>query len=225
MNFRKRRSDRSERSPLFSGRPPVAGRDERRRFWAAVAAGMASEDAAVGVGVLPAVGTRSFRKAGGMPPSMFGISAKPLTCRISRLRSGRRSRCSACRATPCRRSLAGSGERRRRSLESCGATPPPRSGGLEFVRRQRNGTPSALLAAQSTQGLRATRRYEPTWRNGWLASSWLRAGLMCQARSCPGKVGGMDRGRKTPGDRLEPGADRPSPAGGLPGRRDHAHQP
>jgi putative transposase len=53
-----------------------------------------------------------------MPPSMFGISAKPLTCRISRLRSGRRSRCSACRATPCRRSLAGSGERRRRSPES-----------------------------------------------------------------------------------------------------------
>ena len=27
------------------------------------------------------------------------------------------------------------------------------------------------------------------------------------------------------GKRLEPGADRPSPAGGLPGRRDHAHQP
>ena len=27
------------------------------------------------------------------------------------------------------------------------------------------------------------------------------------------------------GKRLEPGADRPSPAGGFPGRRDHAHQP
>src|SRR5580700_9348146 len=37
---------------LFSpGRPPVAGREERRRFWAAIAAGTASEDAAVGVGV------------------------------------------------------------------------------------------------------------------------------------------------------------------------------
>src|SRR5580693_2275877 len=40
--------------------------------------GTASEDAAVGVGVPQAVGTRWFRKAGGMPPSMFGLSAKPL---------------------------------------------------------------------------------------------------------------------------------------------------
>ena len=79
MNIRKRRSDRSGRVRLFSpGRPPVAGREERRRFWAAIAAGAASEDAAVGVGVPQAVGTRWFRKAGGMPPSMFGLSAKPL---------------------------------------------------------------------------------------------------------------------------------------------------
>ena len=79
MNIRKRRSDRSGRVRLFSpGRPPVAGREERRRFWAAIAAGTASEDAAVGVGVPQAVGTRWFRKAGGMPPSMFGLSAKPL---------------------------------------------------------------------------------------------------------------------------------------------------
>ena len=82
MNIRKRRSDRSGRVCLFSpGRPPVAGREERRRFWAAIAAGTASEDAAVGVGVPQAVGTRWFRKAGGMPPSMFGLSAKPLSGR------------------------------------------------------------------------------------------------------------------------------------------------
>ena len=48
MTDRKRRSDRSGRAPLPSpGRPSVAGRDELRRFWAAIAAGMASEDAAV----------------------------------------------------------------------------------------------------------------------------------------------------------------------------------
>ena len=82
MNIRKRHSDRSGRVRLFSpGRPPVAGREERRRFWAAIAAGTASEDAAVGVGVPQAVGTRWFRKAGGMPPSMFGLSAKPLSGR------------------------------------------------------------------------------------------------------------------------------------------------
>ncbi|MEE9128657.1 MAG: IS30 family transposase [Phycisphaerales bacterium] len=82
MNNRKRRSDRSGRAPLPSpGRPPVAGRDERRRFWASIAAGMASEDAAIKAGVSQAVGTRWFRKAGGMSPAMFGLSAKPLSGR------------------------------------------------------------------------------------------------------------------------------------------------
>jgi transposase, IS30 family len=82
MGIRKRRSDRSGRAPLFSpGRPPVAGRDERQRFWAAIAAGMASEDAAVEAGISQAVGTRWFRKAGGMPPSMFGPLARPLSGR------------------------------------------------------------------------------------------------------------------------------------------------
>ena len=82
MNIRKRRSDRSGRAPLPSpGRPSVAGRDERRRFWAAIAVGMASEDAAVEAGVSQAVGKRWFREAGGMPPAMFGLSGKPLSGR------------------------------------------------------------------------------------------------------------------------------------------------
>ena len=79
MKIRKRRSDRSGRPPLSSpGRPSVAGRDERRRFWAAIAVGLESEDAALEAGVPPAVGTRWFRKAAGIPPTMFGQSAKPL---------------------------------------------------------------------------------------------------------------------------------------------------
>src|SRR5437588_1650899 len=82
MTNRKRRSARSGRPPLLSpGRPPVAGRDEQRRFWAAIASGMASEDAAVAAGVPQAIGTRWFRKAGGMPPALFGRSAKPLSGR------------------------------------------------------------------------------------------------------------------------------------------------
>ena len=79
MTGRRRCSDRSGRAPLFSpGRPVVAGRDQQRRFWAAIAAGIASEDAAVQAGMSQAVGTRLFRKAGGMPPAMFRPSAKPL---------------------------------------------------------------------------------------------------------------------------------------------------
>ena len=82
MNRRKRRSDRSGRKPLPSpGRPPVAGREERRLFWAAIAAGMSSEDAAASAGVPQAVGARWFRKAGGMAPAMFMASAEPLSGR------------------------------------------------------------------------------------------------------------------------------------------------
>ena len=44
MTNRKGRSGRSTRPPLSSpGRPPVAGRDERQRFWAGIASGMSSE--------------------------------------------------------------------------------------------------------------------------------------------------------------------------------------
>lgn len=82
MTTRKRRSDQSGRAPLWSpGRPPVAGRNERRRFWAAITIGMATEDAAGQAGVPVAVGARWFRKAGGIPPAMFGPSAKTLSGR------------------------------------------------------------------------------------------------------------------------------------------------
>ena len=82
MGIRERRSDRVGRPPLSSpGRPPVAGREEQRRFWVGIAAGLASEDAAIGAGVPQAVGTRWFRKAGGMPPAMFERSAKRLSGR------------------------------------------------------------------------------------------------------------------------------------------------
>ena len=85
MTMRKRRSGRSGRKPLPSpDRPPVAGRDERRQFWAAIAAGLSSEDAGAAAGVPQAIGARWFRKAGGMPPAMFMLSAKPLSgCYLS----------------------------------------------------------------------------------------------------------------------------------------------
>ncbi|WP_264662229.1 IS30 family transposase [Azospirillum canadense] len=78
MKKQKRRSDRSGRAPLRSpGRPPSARREDCRRFWAAIATGQASEDAASLASVSPAVGTRWFREAGGMPPAKFASSAKP----------------------------------------------------------------------------------------------------------------------------------------------------
>jgi IS30 family transposase len=62
------------RSP---GRPPVGRREHRQRFWAAIARGLASEDAGVVAGVSPVVGTRWFREGGGMPT----VSRAPLSGR------------------------------------------------------------------------------------------------------------------------------------------------
>jgi IS30 family transposase len=53
------------RSP---GRPPVAQREHRLRFWQEISRGLSSEDAGVAAGVSPAVGTRWFREAGGVSP-------------------------------------------------------------------------------------------------------------------------------------------------------------
>jgi IS30 family transposase len=53
------------------GRPTVAWRHDRVQFWAAIAQGASSEDAALKIGVSPAVGTRWFRHAGGVNPSLI----------------------------------------------------------------------------------------------------------------------------------------------------------
>jgi transposase, IS30 family len=61
--------DRAAAAGTRSGGHPPAGRREHRvRFWEAIARGASSVDAAVEAGVLPEIGVRWFRKAGGMPP-------------------------------------------------------------------------------------------------------------------------------------------------------------
>src|SRR5688572_18467078 len=82
MTTRRRRSERAGRAKLRSpGRPTVARYEERRRFWAGIAAGRSSENAAVGAGVSPAVGARWFREAGGMAASYLMPSAPPRSAR------------------------------------------------------------------------------------------------------------------------------------------------
>src|SRR5215472_16151526 len=133
MTGRRRRSDRSGRAPLYlPGRPVVAGRDQQRRFWAAIAAGMASEDAAVQAGMSQAVGTRLFRKAGGMPPAMFRPSAKPLSGRY--LSFAEREEIALLRVQGCSmrevaRRLGRTASTISRELRRNAAT---RSGGLEY---------------------------------------------------------------------------------------------
>ena len=79
MGGRKVRIDRAKmRSP---GRPPVLHRAQRRPFWQAIAKGRSSEEAAQIGGVSQAVGTRWFRKCGGMPPSHLSPSSRLATGR------------------------------------------------------------------------------------------------------------------------------------------------
>jgi len=52
------------------GRPTVAWREDRVRFWGAIASGVKTEDAAVEAGVSSPVAFRWFRKAGGMNPRL-----------------------------------------------------------------------------------------------------------------------------------------------------------
>jgi IS30 family transposase len=70
---RGRRSDRAGRPAMRSpGRPPVGRKEHRQRFWAAIARGLSSEDAAAEGGVSAAVGVRWFREGGGMPSGALG---------------------------------------------------------------------------------------------------------------------------------------------------------
>ena len=69
MGAQRRRSDRAaRRAAMYSpGRPSVGRREECQRFWAAIARGVSTVDAASEAGVSEAVGVRWFREGGGMP--------------------------------------------------------------------------------------------------------------------------------------------------------------
>ena len=68
QQHKRRRSDRALRARMQSpGRPPVARREDRQRFWAAIAKGLTTEDAGAAAGISPAVAARWFRHSGGMP--------------------------------------------------------------------------------------------------------------------------------------------------------------
>ena len=78
MAGRNRASAWRLRAPLRSpGRPGVAKREDRRRFWLAITAGRSSEDAVGDVGVSQPVGSRWFREAGGMPQTHLAPGAPP----------------------------------------------------------------------------------------------------------------------------------------------------
>ena len=174
MTVRRRRSDRSGRSKLHSpGRPDSARREELVRFWAAIATGRSSEDAARDAGVSPPVGSRWFRRSGGMPPSHLSQSAKPLSGRylsfeereeIALLRAqGRGIRHTACRLER---------EHRRRSPARCGATRRPEAVAWTTEQRRRSG-----MLIDPPKG-----RSQPSWQRMRRCGAMCRIGLRVGSR-------------------------------------------
>ena len=97
MSNRRRASGRANRPILRSpGRPPVCQREDRQRFWTLIAKGLSTERAAIVADVSVAVGVRWFREAGGMAPSMFAASSKPVSGRY--LSFAEREEIALCRA-------------------------------------------------------------------------------------------------------------------------------
>jgi len=129
MGARRRRSDRAGRPAMYSpGRPSVGRREERQRFWAAIARGVSTVDAAGEAGVSEAVGVRWFREGGGMPT----VTQAPLSGRYLSL--AEREEIALLRARGCgvreiARSLGRSPSTISRELRRNAAT---RSGGFEY---------------------------------------------------------------------------------------------
>ncbi|MEX2163034.1 MAG: IS30 family transposase [Sulfuricaulis sp.] len=74
-------TERTGREPMRSpGRPSVNQREAKQAFWARIAAGAASEEAALSSGVSQPLGPRWFREAGGIAPiSLVGFSGRYLS--------------------------------------------------------------------------------------------------------------------------------------------------
>ena len=126
---RRRRSDRAGRASMRSpGRPPVARREDRQRFWAAIARGLSSEDAAVeavyrlrsaSVGFVRVAGCRRSPR-----PRCRGVTCRSL--------SARRSRCCAPVGAGCARSRGWSAARPSTISRELRRNAATRSGGLEY---------------------------------------------------------------------------------------------
>ena len=128
MGVRGRRSDRAGRPAMRSPGRPVARLEDRQRFWAAVARGLSSENAAIEAGVSAPVGVRWFREGGGMP----SVTLAPLSGRY--LSFVEREEIALLRARGCgvretARLLGRAASTVSRELRRNAAT---RSGGLEY---------------------------------------------------------------------------------------------
>jgi len=127
---KRRKSDRAGRSRMHSpGRPTAGRREHRERFWAAIARGVSSVDAAVEAGVSAVVGVRWFREAGGMPPSAIRVSLSGRYLSFAEREEIAVLRARGCGVREIARRLGRSPSTISRELRRNAAT---RGGGLEY---------------------------------------------------------------------------------------------
>ena len=179
----RRRSDRALRAKLRSpGRPGVARRGDRRQFWALIADGLSSEDAAMVVGISQPVGTRWFRVEAGMAPSHLSRSSKLLSGRY--LLFVEREEIALLRAQglgvrEVARRLSRSASTVSRELRRNAAT---RGGNLDYRATTAQWHAERAGRRPKPAKLATTRRCRPMCSSGWLAQWPLRAVPRCLAR-------------------------------------------
>lgn len=165
----RREGTQAMRGQMWSpGRPSAARREDRVRFWEAIARGVSSEDAAGEAGVSSAVGSRWFRQAGGMSP----ISLGPVSGRY--LSFGEREEIAIFHAQgvgvrEIGRRLGRSASTISRELRRNAST---RSRGVVFIGpRRRSGTRSGVLAARRCPSWRRTTSCAGMCRIAWVGRS------------------------------------------------------
>ena len=145
------------------GRPTVAWREDRVRFWAAIARGLKTEDAAAEAGVsspvgVPVVPPRWRRESMSVSNGVGPLPVVRASARRSRS-YGAGSWCAGDRAAARPRA-------RRRSRGSCAATRRHGRGGSSTRRRSRSGTPSVVLAGRRRRSWSRTSGCATTCRSG-----------------------------------------------------------
>jgi len=156
------------RPPLWSpGRATRWTRGHKQLLWIQMSAVASSEDAAVAVGMAPAVGTRWFREAGGMPDVEFNEPSRRYLSFAEREEIALlKAKGMSVGAIARELSVA-----LRRSPGSCAATPRRGAASWRTGPRSRSGTAIAARPVRSRRSLRTTSGCATTFRNGLLARS------------------------------------------------------
>jgi hypothetical protein len=173
MAVHKRAADRCTREKVGSpGRPSAWQREERGRFWQAIALGRSSEEAALDAEASAPLGPRWFREAGGMPPTHMAPCAKPRKAVIFPFLNARILQYSLPKVPASEPLLVSSGAHQAQSHGRSAAMPLPEAVGWITDQARRNG----MLTAPPVE------REQANWRAIRCSANMLRSVLLVKFR-------------------------------------------